>query len=73
MTEHDPHPQRSNLLSASHAGAACAKAADLFVRVSDLGVAMNEWMTSMYHRRPMLDPNLERMRRPVMLAFPMGC
>ena len=36
------------------------KAADLFLGVSDLGVAIDEWMAGMYHRRPMLDPNLER-------------
>ena len=34
----NPHTQRSNLPGASAAGAACAKAADLFLGVSDLGV-----------------------------------
>jgi hypothetical protein len=33
---------------------------DLFPRVSDLGVAIDGWMAGMYHRRPMLDPQLER-------------
>ena len=56
----NPHTQRSSLPGASAAGAACAKAADLFLGVSDLGVAIEEWMAGMYHRRPMLDPNLER-------------
>ena len=28
--------------------------------VSDLGVAIDGWMAGMYHRRPMLDPQLER-------------
>ena len=56
----NPHTQRSNLPGASAAGAACAKAADLFPRVSDLGVAIDVWMAGMYHRRPMLDPQLER-------------
>jgi hypothetical protein len=56
----NPHTQRSSLSGASAAGAACAKAADLFVGVSDLGVAIDEWMAGMYHRRPMLDPQLER-------------
>jgi uncharacterized protein YkwD len=28
--------------------------------VSDLGVAIEAWMASMYHRRPMLDRRLER-------------
>ena len=54
------HTQRSNLPGASAAGAACAKAADLFLGVSDLGVAIDGWMAGMYHRRPMLDPKLER-------------
>jgi hypothetical protein len=56
----NPHTQRSNLPGASAAGAACAKAADLFLGVSDLGVAIDVWMAGMYHRRPMLDPQLER-------------
>ena len=56
----NPHTQRSNLPGASAAGAACAKAADLFLGVSDLGVAIDAWMAGMYHRRPMLDPQLER-------------
>ena len=56
----NPHTQRSNLTGASAAGAACAMAADLFLGVSDLGVAIDEWMAGMYHRRPMLDPQLER-------------
>ena len=55
-----PHTQRSDLPGASAAGAACAKAADLYPRVSDLGVAIDAWMAGMYHRRPMLDPQLER-------------
>jgi hypothetical protein len=60
MTGLNPHTQRSNLPGASDAGAACAKAADLFLGVSDLGVAIDGWMAGMYHRRPMLDPQLER-------------
>jgi Cysteine-rich secretory protein family len=56
----NPHTQRPNLPGASAAGAACAKAADLFPGVSDLGVAIDAWMAGMYHRRPMLDPQLER-------------
>jgi hypothetical protein len=54
------HTQRPNLPGASAAGAACAKAADLFPRVSDLRVAIDGWMAGIYHRRPMLDPLLER-------------
>ena len=56
----NPHTQRPNLPGASAAGAACAKAADLFPGVSDLGVAIDAWMAGMYHRRPMLDPQLEQ-------------
>jgi hypothetical protein len=55
-----PHTQRPNLPGASVAGAECAKAADLYPEVSDLGVAINVWMAGLYHRPPMLDPKLER-------------
>ena len=41
MARLNPHTQRSNLPGASAAGAACAKAADLFLGVSDLGVAID--------------------------------
>ena len=54
------HTQRPNLPGASAAGAACAKAADLFPKVADLRIAIDGWMAGMYHRRPMLDPQLER-------------
>jgi hypothetical protein len=54
------HAQRSDLPGASAAGAACAKAADLFPKVSNLGAAIDGWMAGLYHRRPMLDPQLER-------------
>jgi hypothetical protein len=60
MSGLNPHTQRPNLPGASPAGAACAKAADLFLGVPDLGVAIDLWMAGMYHRRPMLDPQLER-------------
>ena len=32
----------------------------MFIGVSDLAVAIDVWMAGMYHRRPMLDPQLER-------------
>jgi hypothetical protein len=32
----------------------------MFPDVSDLAVAIDAWMAGMYHRRPMLDPQLER-------------
>ena len=38
------HNQRPSLPGASAAGATCAKAADLFPSVSDLGVAIDGWM-----------------------------
>ena len=53
------HKQRANLPGASAAGAACGKAADLFPEVSDLDAAVDGWMASLYHRRPMLNPGLK--------------
>jgi uncharacterized protein YkwD len=54
------HHQRPNLPGASAAGAACGEAADLFFGVSDLEVAVDGWMSALYHRRPILTPTLER-------------
>ena len=54
------HHQRPKLRGASAAGAACGKAADLFFGVSDLEVAVDGWMATLYHRRPILSPTLER-------------
>jgi hypothetical protein len=54
------HQQRSNLPGATPAGAACGKAADLFPGVSDLEVAVDAWMSGLYHRRPILTPTLAR-------------
>jgi hypothetical protein len=54
------HTQRPKLPGASAAGAACAKAADLFPGVSDLQVAVDGWMATLYHRRPVLTPSLAR-------------
>jgi hypothetical protein len=54
------HRQRPNLPGASADGAACGVAADLFFSVSDLEVAVDGWMATLYHRRPILTPNLER-------------
>ncbi len=53
------HKQRPELPGASPAGAACGKAADLFPEVSDLDAAVDGWMASLYHRRPMLNPALQ--------------
>ncbi|HEU0034383.1 MAG TPA: CAP domain-containing protein [Kofleriaceae bacterium] len=54
------HKQRPDLPGATPAGAACGKAADLFPGVSDLEVAVDAWMSGLYHRRPILTPELER-------------
>lgn len=54
------HQQRPKLRGASAAGAACGKAADLFFGVADLEVAVDGWMATLYHRRPILSPTLER-------------
>ena len=54
------HHQRPNLRGASADGAACGEAADLFFGVSDLEVAVDGWMSGLYHRRPILTPTLER-------------
>lgn len=54
------HQQRADLPGASPAGAACGKAADLFPNVADLATAVDGWMDSLYHRRPMLSPQLAR-------------
>jgi uncharacterized protein YkwD len=54
------HVQRPRLRGASAAGAACGKSADLFFGVSDLEIAVDGWMATLYHRRPILSPTLER-------------
>jgi hypothetical protein len=54
------HTQRPDLPGATPDGAACGKAADLFPGVSDLEVAVDAWMSGLYHRRPILTPTLER-------------
>lgn len=59
MSGLNAHHQRTNLPGASAAGAACGVAADLFPEVSDLETAVDGWMASLYHRRPMLDPALK--------------
>jgi Cysteine-rich secretory protein family len=56
----NPHTQRSGLPGASVAGAECGKAADLSPGNYDLGSAIDGWMATLYHRRPMLEPELER-------------
>jgi len=47
----EAHKQRPNLPGATADGAACGKAADLFAGVQDLEVAVDAWMSGLYHRR----------------------
>jgi uncharacterized protein YkwD len=54
------HRQRPNLRGASRAGALCAKGASVFTGVSDLDVAVDDWIAGLYHRRPILSPTLQR-------------
>ncbi|MCX5745129.1 MAG: CAP domain-containing protein [Proteobacteria bacterium] len=54
------HQQDPALPGASPAGAACGKAADLFPGVSDLPTAVDGFMAGLYHRRPILSPELAR-------------
>ena len=54
------HHERPNLPGASADGATCGEAADLFFAVSDLEVAVDGWMATLYHRRPILTPTLGR-------------
>ncbi|HEY5938490.1 MAG TPA: CAP domain-containing protein [Kofleriaceae bacterium] len=54
------HKQDPSRPGATPAGAACGKAADLFPGVSDLETAVDAWMGGLYHRRPILNPTLER-------------
>jgi len=67
----NPHTQR-NLPGASAAGPACAKAADLFLGVSDLGVAIDEWTAGMYTAARCSIRGSSGWAS-VMPAFPMGC
>jgi hypothetical protein len=54
------HKQDPSLPGASPAGAACGEAADLFPGVSDLDTAVDGFMAGLYHRRPILDPTLDK-------------
>ncbi len=54
------HRERPDLPGATPAGARCGKAADLFPGVADLEVAVDDWMSGLYHRRPILSPALSR-------------
>jgi hypothetical protein len=54
------HHQRADLPGASKAGALCGENADLYPEVSDLDQTVDAWMASLYHRRPLLSPQLTR-------------
>lgn len=54
------HKQDPSLPGASAAGANCGKNADLFPGVSDLGTAVEGFMSGLYHRRPIMSPDLEK-------------
>jgi hypothetical protein len=57
LAAHQEHP---DLPGATPEGAACGKAADLFVGVSDVTSAIDGFMAGIYHRRPILDPALTK-------------
>jgi hypothetical protein len=54
------HKQNPKLPGATPGGAACAKAADLYPGVASLEGAVDGWMAGLYHRRPVLDPEVVR-------------
>jgi hypothetical protein len=60
MSGLNPHHQRPDLPGASKAGAVCGENADLYPEVSDLDQTVDDWMASLYHRRPVLSPQLTR-------------
>ncbi len=54
------HHQDPSLPGATPEGAACGAAADLYPQIVDLESAVHGWMASLYHRRPILAPRVER-------------
>jgi uncharacterized protein YkwD len=54
------HTQDPSLPGATPDGAACAKAANLFQNVESLETAVDGWMAGIYHRVPILSPDVER-------------
>jgi hypothetical protein len=52
------HHQDPKLPGATAAGAECGKAADLYPGVASLTAAIDGWMGGIYHRRPIMDPDL---------------
>jgi hypothetical protein len=54
------HDEDPSLPGATPAGAACAKAANLHPEAPDPERAVHAWMGSLYHRRAILTPEVER-------------
>jgi len=54
------HDEDVTLPGATPAGAACAKAANLHTSATSVDGAIRAWMGSLYHRRPILTPEVER-------------
>ena len=52
------HNEHQDLPGATPEGAACGKAADIYPEIADLPTAVDGWMASLYHRRPILSPTL---------------
>lgn len=52
------HTESPDVPGYTAAGAACAQSADLAPSISSLSVAIDEFMASLYHRRPILSPGL---------------
>lgn len=52
------HTQVPTLPGATPDGAACGKAADLYQGVLSLELAVDGWMESLYHRKPVISPDV---------------
>lgn len=52
------HTERPDIPGYTPDGASCAQSADLAPSISSLSVAIDEFMASLYHRRPILNPGL---------------
>jgi hypothetical protein len=57
LNAHDEDP---SLPGATPAGRACGKAANLYPQVPDVESAVHRWMGSLYHRRSVLTPDVDR-------------
>jgi uncharacterized protein YkwD len=54
------HKQDSTLPGASSGGEKCAETADLFPNIPDIDSAITGFMATIYHRRPILSPYLDK-------------